>query len=657
MNRFVHAGPRRLNLRFQFVKAMMTLGVALLLLRCFVLQVVEGDRFRKQALRQHEGMVTIYPPRATLTDREGNPLAFSLETQSAFVHPREVQNPQKLAKDLSSFLSVDYRAILKKLNSDKPFVWLERRLPEPIAEQIQIRNLPAVGFVREHRRYYPKRDLAGHLLGFAGIDSQGLEGIELRYDEWIRGEPQQMAVERDALGRRLELRPVSLEPTQLPKEIRLTINQSIQYIAEVELEKAVKSTDAKGGVVIAMDPWSGEILAMAVQPSFNPNIFWEYRPEQWRNRAVADAYEPGSTFKVFLVAAALEAGVVQPEGTLFCENGKYRVGGRTIHDVHPHGWLTVPEVLKLSSNICVTKISQMLGRNLWHQSIRRFGFGGLTGIDLPFEASGIVRPVEQWHAIDEATTAFGQGVSTSPIQLVRAMAAIANGGNLMRPYVVREIRDHEGKLLVENEPQVSGKAISDHTAAEMRKMLQEVVVSGGTGVAARIEGYAVAGKTGTAQKVDPKTKRYSQEDYVSSFIGFLPAEDPRIVLLVLVDEPHGVHYGGTVAAPVFKRIAEQAIVHLNLPPVQDFLHSPSSLVTVTGPEAVSKPDPEEGGLEGVPNLAGMSLREVLNRFQGTGLQVRSKGNGFVVGQDPPPGSLLEGLKEIRVELATQMQTQ
>jgi cell division protein FtsI (penicillin-binding protein 3) len=568
-----------------------------------------------------------------------------------------VQNPQKLAKDLSSLLSVDYRTILTKLKSDKPFIWLERRLPEPIAERIQIRNLSGVGFVREHRRYYPKRDLAGHLLGFAGIDSQGLEGIELRYDEWIRGEPQQMAVERDALGRRLELRPVSLEPTQLPKEIRLTINQSIQYTAEVELEKVVKSTDAKGGAVIAMDPWSGEILAMAVQPSFNPNIFWEYRPEQWRNRAVADAYEPGSTFKVFLMAAAIEAGVVQPEGTLFCENGKYRVGGRTIHDVHPHGWLTIPEIIKLSSNICVTKISQMLGRNLWHQSIRRFGFGGLTGIDLPFEASGIVRPVEQWHAIDEATTAFGQGVSTSPIQLVRAMAAIANGGNLMRPYVVREIRDHQGKLLVENEPQVSGKAISDHTAAQMRKMLQEVVASGGTGIAARIEGYAVAGKTGTAQKVDPKTKRYSQEDYVSSFIGFLPAENPRIVLLVLVDEPHGVHYGGAVAAPVFKSIAEQAIVHLNLPPVQDSLQSPSPLVTIPRSEVVSKPDLEEGGLEGLPNLAGMGLREVLNRFQGTGLRIRSNGNGFVVGQDPPPGSPLEGLKEVHVELATQMQTQ
>lgn len=643
---------KSMGLRFQVTEAIFALFIGIFLVRSFMLQVLEGDPLRARALRQHEGSITIYPPRGTITDRHGDPLAFSLEVESVYVHPREVHDKKSFAKELAPFLSLDSETILAKLDSDKPFVWLERRLPEPVARKIRARGLPGIGFVREHRRFYPNRGLAAHLLGFAGIDSQGLEGIEFRYDDWIRGKPQRLAVERDALGRSLELQPIAFDPISFPKELRLTIDRSIQYIAEAELERAVRSTEAKAGVVIALDPWSGEILAMAVQPSFNPNIFWEYEPSQWRNRAVTDSYEPGSTFKAFLIAAALEAGVLSPEDSIYCEEGEYRIGGHVIHDVHPHGWLTVPEILKYSSNICVAKISQMLGRKAWYEAIRRFGFGALTEIDLPFESAGLVRPPEEWHPIDEATSAFGQGLSVSPIQLVRAMAAIANGGYVMRPYMVREIRDPTGAILLEQEPRVSGRAISEQTAIEMKKMLQSVVDSDGTGGAAQIERFSIAGKTGTAQKIDPETKRYSKEAFLSSFIGFFPVEDPRMVLLVMIDEPKGGHYGGVVAAPVFKRIAEQAIVHLDLP-VAEW----PPLRSGTRPVKVAQSPAGPGGygtsLDYVPNLLGMSLREVLQSFRQTGIPVRSVGHGFVVDQKPLPGSPLAESGEVWVELRTE----
>jgi cell division protein FtsI (penicillin-binding protein 3) len=423
-------------------------------------------------------------------------------------------------------------------------------------------------------------------------------------------------------------------------DVHLTLNTSIQHIAEKELEATVLKYRAKSGVAIVMEPFTGEVLALANYPAFDPNNYSKQSADQRRNRAVTDSFEPGSTFKTILAAAALEEGVVGKEDLFYCEMGKYPYAGKVIHDTHPHGWLSFAKILQVSSNIGFTKVAQKLKKDRYYRYIEKFGFGQVTGIDVPGEVPGLLRRAESWSAIDLATHAFGQGISATPLQMVTAYAAIANGGFLMRPYVTRRVVSPQGEIVLEIQPHVVRRVISEKTARSLASILKDVTNEGGTGVMANVDGFEVAGKTGTAQKADPVHGGYAAKKRVASFVGFVPANDPRLVALVLIDEPEVNVYGGVVAAPAFRNIAQAALRHLAVAPQQ------AALIPVlpSQPEAlgrrVAKPNSPatvETNGDAAPDFVGLSLREALEKAQTLKLRVRLQGNGYVVKQSPQAG--------------------
>jgi cell division protein FtsI (penicillin-binding protein 3) len=415
--------------------------------------------------------------------------------------------------------------------------------------------------------------------------------------------------------------------------LELTIDAALQEVVEAELEAAVTARQAAAGVAVVMDPSTGEILALANVPSFNPNSVGASTAERWRNRVITDSYEPGSTFKGILAAAAIEAGAIHPQDRIYCEGGHYAVGNRVVHDHEPYGWLTFADVIKHSSNIGAAKTGERLGAQRFATAITAFGFGEPTGIDLPGESPGLVRPLRKSSRITLATTSFGQGIAVTPLQLLRAYAAIANGGKLLRPYVVRRVVAADGSILHENKPQVVGQPIAAATARIVTQLLRGVV-DGGTGTQARIDGIPVAGKTGTAQKVDAKTGGYSARDRMSSFVGFVPADAPRFVILVVIDSPRTATYGGLVAAPVFRRIAEYGLDRLGL----RVAAAPAPMPGDTAVFARFVNWIGADGDRGMPSFIGLSMREALVQAARAGWEVESDGSGFVVAQDPPPGT-------------------
>ena len=406
---------------------------------------------------------------------------------------------------------------------------------------------------------------AAHVIGFSGVDSRGLEGLELMYDDFLKGEMVFSKRQRDAHGSEIIMKGLDLVNTTEEKDIVLTIDKTIQYIAEKELKKTVKEFNAKAGVVIVMDSWTGEILAMVNEPTFNPNLFRKSKPANWRNRAVTDVFEPGSTFKVFMMAAALENGNIKPNDIFYGEKGSYKIYSETIHDYKQFGWLSVPQIMKYSSNIGAVKIAERMGEKDFYKYIRSFGFGSKTGIDLPGESQGLVRDVRDWSKVSLATISFGQGISVTGVQLVTALSAIANGGYLMEPYVVKKLLNDDGSTMKEVVPIIKRRVLSADTVRIMKKILKGVTEEDGTGVNASLPGYEVGGKTGTAQKVDFVKGGYG-DGYLSSFMGFLPVDNPRLTMFVAIDEPEGLFYGGQVAAPLFREITRQVMPYLGVLP-------------------------------------------------------------------------------------------
>jgi len=608
--------------------------------RAFQLQVLQGEKLKRLGERQHLKEWIVLPKRGAVLDRAGESLALSLETQSVYARPHRIQDGEAVSRKLAKILNLNFADVMQKIASNKPFVWIKRQIAPLEAEQIQALNVGAVGMFYEPNRYYPQGQLAGQVLGFVGRDSEGLEGLELQYNDYIRGETGSSVIERDALGRRVLVQGV--EGLQIPPggDIHLTLDTSIQHLAEKELESTMTKNRAKAGVAIVIEPFTGEVLALANYPSFNPNNFTTESAPQRRNRAVADSFEPGSTFKTILAAAALEEGVVGKEDLFYCEMGKYPYAGKIIHDTHPYAWLPFYKILQVSSNIGFTKVAEKLKKERYFKYIEKFGFGKVTGVDVPGEVSGVVRNPEFWSAIDLATHAFGQGISATPIQMAMAYAAVANGGFLMRPYVVRRVIGPTGAVLLENQPHVVRRVISEKTSRMLASMLKEVTNEGGTGTMANVEGFEVAGKTGTAQKADLAHGGYAARKRVGSFIGFVPADDPRLVVLVLVDEPEVNVYGGVVAAPVFRNIARGALRHLAVAPQKpELLPSP-----VGYPEAPFRRAPAktndvaiDGSSSAVPDFVGLSLREAVEKAQTMKMKIKMQGNGYVVKQSPAPG--------------------
>jgi cell division protein FtsI/penicillin-binding protein 2 len=514
-----------------------------------------------KAKQQHVKVEDIQVRRGIIFDRQGRQLALNLELDSLYCEPDSLRRDNKSLKKLASAISREPRAVLSKIPDKGKFAWIERKLDPHIAERVRNLNIEGVGLMNEAKRFYPQGRLASHIVGSVGIDNQALEGVELQFDHYLTTRGGKVLLERDARGRTLSS---GVDKEVKGNNIVLTIDEGLQEIVEREIEKAMVQWKAAAVSAVMMDPFTGEILALANRPSYDPNDPGKAKNSEKRNRAITDYYEPGSTFKIVTGIGALEENIVKPHTLFDVSRGSIEVGGKTIRDVHKHGVLTFKEVIQKSSNVGTIMIGMKLGKERIYKYGKILGVGKKTGIDLPGEVSGLMHPPERWSGTSLGAIPIGQEVAVTPLQILRTYSAIANGGFLVKPHVVAEIISPEGQLLFSFMDNNRKRIISPRTAEIFKEVLKSVV-EGGTGEKASVEGEEVAGKTGTAQMIDPKTKRYSKEKYISSFVGFVPADSPRFALIVVVYEPRGQIYGGVVASPVFRDIATQAFSYLNIP--------------------------------------------------------------------------------------------
>jgi cell division protein FtsI (penicillin-binding protein 3) len=532
--------------------------------KAFHLQVYRSPWLAQKASRQYEQSLTASGKRGTVYDRNLREMAVTVDVASIAARPSEIKNLQSTSKALAKALKMDYRQIKQSLKSKSPFVWIKRQASPKETEAVNGLELAGIEFVPERCRFYPNKTLASQALGFTGLDGYGLEGIEFAYDRYLRGSDNNLTVFKDALGKVFDEKQKN-DARIDGHNIILTIDRTAQYIAENALAEAVKEYSAKSGIAIVMEPQTGAILAMAQAPFFNPNAYTDFNKALWRNRAITDPFEPGSTMKIFSAAAAIESGNVRASDIFFCENGTYKIGKNVVHDIKKFGWLSLQQIVKYSSNIGAVKISEKLGPEKLYGMFRKFGFGDKTGIDSPGETAGSLSYYKNWTSVDSASIAFGYGISVSAIQLIAAVSAIANDGILMKPYLVQAITDDSGQPLKQFQPQMVRRVIKDQTAQTIKAIMKTVITTGGTGTNAALENYTVCGKTGTTRKLD-ENGTYSNNKHIASFVGFTPAEKPQLAILVVIDEPQGQYYGGTVSAPVFRKIARETLNYLNITP-------------------------------------------------------------------------------------------
>jgi len=558
------SNQKKLRLRMALMGSVFFLCLGTILGRAVYLQVVFGPALAEKASDQYEKTIQTSGKRGTIFDRRMREVAVSIETLSLAAYPRKIQNRRIAARAIARIIKASSQSVARKLATKRSFVWIKRQITPKEAQALKALDLDGLEFLPEHSRYYPNRTLAAQLVGFTGIDGNGLEGIEYLFDAELTGRRQMATVLKDAFGRGFEALD-DIAGSTSGNNVVLAIDGAIQHVAEKALQQAVQNHDAKSGMAVVMDPRTGDILALAQVPLFNPNAFGDFNRNLRRNRAVTDAFEPGSTMKLFSAAAALESGCCTPHTIFYCENGRYRIGSNTIHDTKKHGWLSIQRIVKYSSNIGAVKIGETIGADILHETLQHFGFGRATGIACPGETKGSLGANHKWTTFDVAAASFGHGVSVSAVQLAAAVAAIANRGILMKPRVVLKVTDARGRTIRTINPQPVRRAISAKTAEAVTRMMKMVLTDGGTGVEAALDGYSACGKTGTAQKIG-RDGTYSQDRYVASFAGFAPVEDPRLAIVVVVDDPQKDHYGGTVAAPVFRDIAQTALGYLNVRP-------------------------------------------------------------------------------------------
>lgn len=549
--------------RFSSLMAILLVGLALVAVRLVYVQVVTGPEYAEAAAKQRTRDITINPERGFIYDREGEVLAESMEARTVYAVPGAVRDKTGAAAAIANAVGGDAAVYEEKLSRDSNFVYLARKVDVAQAESLRALEIEGIGFLEDSRRVYPSNELACQVLGFVGVDDEGLSGLELYYEDLLGGAPGRLIGERDTGGRPIPGGVTFEEEAVDGEDIVLTIDKDIQYQSQIALAEAVQKWGAKAGSVVVMDPRNGEILAMASYPQFNPNRFGEAGADAFRNRAIVDTYEPGSTIKSLTAAAVIDAGLFGPQSVLDLPS-TIEVGGRTIHESHDRAavsW-TLTDIVTQSSNVGAVKLGLALGEDGLYEYFSRFGLTEKTGVDYPGEVKGWLGTTDQWSPSSLATITFGQGVSVTPLQLTRALAAIANDGFLVTPHFLKETAADSAKV-----PQLTTeRAISEQTARAMRVVLTDVV-NEGTGSEAAVPGYEVAGKTGTAQKARTDGRAgYSKDKYVASFSGFLPAGDPRVVIVVNIDEPSNSIYGGTVAAPTFSRIAAYCVDHLKIPP-------------------------------------------------------------------------------------------
>ena len=647
-----------IRVRIMLLVIVMMAGAAAVAHGAWQLGVTRAQELTNLAAEQYTRKIKISAHRGMITDRHGEELAVEIEVKSVYADPRKITNPRVVAATLASLLGKDEKKIESRLDSDRHFVWLKRRVSPQIAQAVQKLGFSGVHLVDESKRFYPNRSLGSHIIGFAGIDSNGLEGVELKFDGVLQGNPEAATGLSDARGRMVFSDSAFESDGIVGHNVELTIDRTLQYIVEQELLNAIRVFEAKAGHIVMMDPSTGEILALANYPTYNPNKLNKSTAENRRNRAVLDVFEPGSTFKVFTLAAALNAGKLRPNQKTFCERGRMEVFDVVIHDDHRDGWLNPTECLKRSSNICFAKIAQGLTKERFYHYIRRFGFGERTHIQFPFEMRGTLNHHKKWYDIDTATTAFGQGIGVTGIQMTTALSAIANGGKLMKPLIVRRIIGRSGETERNFAPQVRRRVISRYTARMVADMMTAVTEEGGTGTQASLNGFLVAGKTGTAQKSEG-SKGYAKDKWIASFFGFVPADRPRLAISIVIDEPLINHYGGTVAAPVFKRIADQSLRYLGVSPRfsgKSRASRKKENVKKAKVERSKRQDPENGsrdeemgppsvfadmlelgpGQVRTPHLLGMSMSDAMEVLSSEGLRPMFMGTGIAAEQIPQP---------------------
>jgi cell division protein FtsI (penicillin-binding protein 3) len=656
-------GLRSRALVFAACLALAFLG---LLGRLAYLQVFKHEEYSRLAESQHAKTVPLRPKRGPILDRAGQALAVSSRADTLYVTPAKVEDPGRLAARLAPILGEPARELARKLSVSKKFAPVRRRLTPDMARAVRELREPALTLVEDSLRLYPNRELAAQLVGFEGADGRGLAGIEQVWDGHLAGVEGRAVVERDALGREMTGAPIVLKPSVAGQGIMLTIDATLQYLAEKEVDAAWRRTRAKSAMAVAMDPRTGEILAMAIRPTYNPNSFTSATDDDRRVRAVTDPFEPGSTFKVILAASALDEGVMRPTDRLYAENGAITVASTTIRDWKKYGWLTFGEVLQNSSNVGSIKVGLSLGKERYYKYMTAFGFGAPTNLGLPGESRGQLRAPAQWSGLSLATMSIGQEVSVTAVQMVAAFAAVANGGRLMQPQIIRSVLDAQGRELRSFEPKAVRQVISPETARTLTEMMVNVV-GNGTGRNAAIAGYDVAGKTGTAQKMDPATKRYSHAPGVLSFVGFVPADDPRLAMIVLLDEPKNEKWGSEAAAPIFAAIGREALRYLNVPPrdsspvpiVRDEVVAaapdrPRATPVSSAPFAPALAEAAPVGSDGqpvMPRLTGLSLRQAMEALAPHGVRLEITGRGVVTYQSPAPGAPLAAGVVCRLQLA------
>jgi cell division protein FtsI (penicillin-binding protein 3) len=652
--------------------------------RLAYLQLFRYSEYYSRAQHQQRLIVDVGASRAEIFDRNMNPLAMSVPVDSAFAVPSEIADPDMVARLIGKVLEVPADDIATKIASSHSFAWIARKLPPEKADRIAALNLRGIYFQREGGRFYPKRELAAHVLGYVDIDEKGLGGIEYSLDDSIRSKPGKMLILADAHRRWYDSND---KAPDTGTSVVLTLDEKIQYIAEKELAQAMHETGAKTGTVIVENPNSGELLAVANWPTFNPNAAKDSPPDARVDRAASALYEPGSVFKIVTLSAAIDQGVTNPDEVVDCQNGAIYIAGHRIRDHKAYGLLKVSQILAYSSDVGAIKVGLRLGAPKFYDYIRDFGFGQPTGVDLPGESRGKLRRLENWTPVSVGSISMGQEVGVTPLQMISAVSAMANGGLIVRPHVIREFR-HGNQITEPAEAQqLPRRVIKETTAASMRRMLEGVVLEG-TGKKAKLDGYTSAGKTGTAQKYDPDTGRYSTHDLIASFVGFAPLNTPAITIYVQLDSPAGAHEGGQVAAPVFKRVAQQVLAYLDVPrdvpvaaqtlrasrvpaaqekddnltdasdfdPVQSPMPAAAeepSPVAPNSPMAIAPPTVEIAEGEGIPApaLLGKTVRDATEECLKLGLTPVLVGTGIATEQTPAPGVTIRRGNRITVQFA------
>jgi cell division protein FtsI (penicillin-binding protein 3) len=670
--------PADSNRRVLYVAIGLVFWMLVVGARLVQLQLGQHQQLSARARNQQLGAIDTSPTRGQVLDRQGRELARSLDTESFFADPREVTSVNDTARRIAAITGQDKEDLATKLSeakdANKKFIWLIRRLDLQSATKLDAMNLDGVYSRKEPKRYYPNDSLAAHVLGFVGTDEIGLGGVEQYYNEKIRGESGKVYMERDGSSERRVFESYEVQPHP-GQTVVLTIDQTIQFRTEQALFAAVERSHAKSGTAIVMDPHNGEILALANAPAFDPNHPANDSPENRTNGALQNIYEPGSTFKVVAYSAAIEKGLVTPEDKINCQMGQITVAGRLIHDHHPFGVLSVSDALAQSSNVGAIKLGLLVGNDSMYDYSRKLGFGSRTGIDLPGESPGILRALNRWQPSSIGSIAIGQEIGVTPLQMAVAYSVLANGGSWVKPHVVRELRSVDDTILFQAKTE-SRPVLKLETVQALRGMLEGVTLHG-TARKAQVEGYSAAGKTGTAQKIDRGS--YSATKHIGSFVGFAPASNPAVVIIVVIDEPKGAYHGGDVAAPVFKEIAEQILPELSVTPDIE-VKIPNEQIAWNyqpSPQATSEMQRENeqreatlpkvavknfsGGTREVvfavatkrgavmPDLRGQSVRDVARACAQLGLRLEARGEGRALRQKPAAGTEVNSGQSVQVE--------